>query len=546
MYQVCFVCWIVDAFIYWYRMNPIVINRLQRKLGYTFNHQELLQQALTHRSASSKHNERLEFLGDSILSFVIANALYHRFPRVDEGDMSRMRATLVRGNTLAELAREFDLGECLRLGPGELKSGGFRRESILADTVEALIGGVFLDSNIQTVEQLILNWYKTRLDEISPGDKQKDPKTRLQEYLQGRHLPLPSYLVVQVRGEAHDQEFTIHCQVSGLSEPVVGTGSSRRKAEQAAAEQALKKTGVGMSTDKTYCGFIAIVGRPNVGKSTLLNKLLGQKISITSRKAQTTRHRIVGIHTEGPYQAIYVDTPGLHMEEKRAINRLMNKAASSSIGDVELVIFVVEGTRWTPDDEMVLNKLRDGKAPVILAVNKVDNVQEKVDLLPHLQFLASQMNFLDIVPISAETGMNVDTIAGIVRKHLPEAIHHFPEDYITDRSQRFMASEIIREKLMRFLGAELPYSVTVEIERFVTNERGGYDINGLILVEREGQKKMVIGNKGAKIKTIGIEARKDMQEMFEAPVHLELWVKVKSGWADDERALRSLGYVDDL
>ncbi len=239
-FQVGFVCCIFDAFIYWYRMNPIVINRLQRKLGYTFHHQELLQQALTHRSASSKHNERLEFLGDSILSFVIANALYHRFPRVDEGDMSRMRATLVRGNTLAEIAREFELGECLRLGPGELKSGGFRRESILADTVEALIGGVFLDSDIQTVEQLILNWYQTRLDEISPGDKQKDPKTRLQEYLQGRHLPLPSYLVVQVRGEAHDQEFTIHCQVSGLSEPVVGTGSSRRKAEQAAAEQALK------------------------------------------------------------------------------------------------------------------------------------------------------------------------------------------------------------------------------------------------------------------------------------------------------------------
>ncbi len=257
-----------------------------------------------------------------------------------------------------------------------------------------------------------------------------------------------------------------------------------------------------MSEEKSYCGFVAIVGRPNVGKSTLLNKLLGQKISITSRKAQTTRHRIVGIHTEGPYQAIYVDTPGLHMEEKRAINRLMNKAASSSIGDVELVIFVVEGTRWTQDDEMVLNKLRDAKAPVILAVNKVDNVQEKADLLPHLQFLASQMNFLDIVPISAETGTNVDTIAAIVRKHLPEAIHHFPEDYITDRSQRFMASEIIREKLMRFLGAELPYSVTVEIERFVSNERGGYDINGLILVEREGQKKMVIGNKRAKFNTM--------------------------------------------
>ncbi len=301
-----------------------------------------------------------------------------------------------------------------------------------------------------------------------------------------------------------------------------------------------------MSIDKSYCGFIAIVGRPNVGKSTLLNKLLGQKISITSRKAQTTRHRIVGIHTEGAYQAIYVDTPGLHMEEKRAINRLMNKAASSSIGDVELVIFVVEGTRWTPDDEMVLNKLRDGKAPVILAVNKVDNVQEKADLLPHLQFLASQMNFLDIVPISAETGLNVDTIAAIVRKHLPEATHHFPEDYITDRSQRFMASEIIREKLMRFTGEELPYSVTVEIEQFKVNERGTYEINGLILVEREGQKKMVIGAQGQKIKTIGMEARADMERLFDNKVHLELWVKVIDNWRSKPNQIRDLGYRDDV
>ncbi|AIR71067.1 MULTISPECIES: GTPase Era [Dickeya] len=301
-----------------------------------------------------------------------------------------------------------------------------------------------------------------------------------------------------------------------------------------------------MSEEQTYCGFVAIVGRPNVGKSTLLNQLLGQKVSITSRKPQTTRHRIMGIHTEGPYQAIYVDTPGLHIEEKRAINRLMNRAASSSIGDVELIIFVVEGTHWTDDDEMVVNKLRDQKTPVLLAINKVDNVADKTKLLPHIQMLSEKMNFLDVVPISAEKGTNVDTVAAIVRKHLPQAIHHFPEDYITDRSQRFMASEIIREKLMRFLGEELPYSVTVEIERFVANERGGYDINGLILVEREGQKKMVIGNKGAKIKTIGIEARQDMEQMFEAKVHLELWVKVKSGWADDERALRSLGYIDDL
>ncbi|KMV72684.1 GTPase Era [Rosenbergiella epipactidis] len=301
-----------------------------------------------------------------------------------------------------------------------------------------------------------------------------------------------------------------------------------------------------MSEQVTHCGFIAIVGRPNVGKSTLLNQLLGQKVSITSRKPQTTRHRIMGIDTQGAYQAIYVDTPGLHIEEKRAINRLMNRAASSSIGDVELIVFVVEGTRWTEDDEMVLNKLKSVKVPVILAINKIDNIQDKTILLPHIQQISQKMNFADVVPLCAETGQNVDAIARIVHNTLPEADHHFPEDYVTDRSQRFMASEIIREKLMRFLGAELPYSVTVEIERFVANERGGYDINGLILVEREGQKKMVIGNKGSKIKTIGIEARRDMEEMFESRVHLELWVKVKSGWADDERALRSLGYTDDL
>ncbi|OCG64473.1 GTPase Era [Gilliamella sp. wkB18] len=300
-------------------------------------------------------------------------------------------------------------------------------------------------------------------------------------------------------------------------------------------------------TEKTkHCGFVAIVGRPNVGKSTLLNQLLGQKVSITSRKAQTTRHRIVGIDTQDNDQIIYIDTPGLHIEEKRAINRLMNRAASSSIGDVELVIFVVEGTHWTDDDEMVVNKLKDCKSPVLLVINKIDNVTGKTQLLPHIQTISQKVNFLDVIPISAETGEGIDIIKNIVKKHLPVGEHHFPEDYITDRSQRFMASEIIREKLMRFLGDELPYSVTVEIEQFKVDERNGmYRINGLILVERDGQKKMVIGNKGEKIKKIGIEARKDMQLFFDNKVHLELWVKVKAGWADDERALRSLGYSDD-
>ncbi|WP_249850154.1 GTPase Era [Aggregatibacter actinomycetemcomitans] len=297
--------------------------------------------------------------------------------------------------------------------------------------------------------------------------------------------------------------------------------------------------------NQTYCGFIAIVGRPNVGKSTLLNKILGQKISITSCKAQTTRHRIVGIKTEGAYQEIYVDTPGLHIEEKRAINRLMNRAASSAISDVELVIFVVDGTHWNDDDEMVLNKLRKTKAPVVLAINKIDNIKNKDDLLPFITEISSKFNFADVVPISAEKGNNINVLEQIVRKSLRPGIHHFPEDYVTDRSQRFMASEIIREKLMRFMGEELPYSVTVEIEQFKVNERGTYEINGLILVERDGQKKIVIGHKGEKLKKIGTEARLDMERLFDNKVHLELWVKVKSGWADDERALRSLGYMED-
>mgnify|MGYP000605862883 CR=1 FL=1 len=298
-------------------------------------------------------------------------------------------------------------------------------------------------------------------------------------------------------------------------------------------------------TSNTYAGLIAIVGRPNVGKSTLLNALLGQKISITSKKPQTTRHRILGILTEENRQAILVDTPGLHTEEKRAINRLMNRAASSSIAEVELIMFLVEGTHWTQDDELVLSKVKQSGAPCILVVNKTDNISDKDELLPHLQKLGEMHEFRDIVPISASKGHGVDTIHKLCMASLPQGGFWFDEDQVTDRSSRFMASEIIREKLIRFTGDELPYSITVEIEQFKMDEKGIIHINALILVERDSQKRMVIGNKGERLKTIGQEARRDMENLFESKVFLETWVKVKSGWADDERALRSLGYGDD-
>ena len=220
-------------------LPPIQLRELERRLGYNFNNHALLYQALTHRSASENHYERLEFLGDSILSVVIAEELYHRFPKSPEGDLSRMRATLVCGTMLAKVARAFELGKFLKLGPGELKSGGFRRDSILSDAVEAIIGAIFLDSDVVTAQQIVRDWYQPLLNEIKPGDKQKDPKTRLQEFLQGRQFDLPAYEVEATEGQAHNQRFTISCKVALLNEPVIATGTSRRKAEQTAAAKAI-------------------------------------------------------------------------------------------------------------------------------------------------------------------------------------------------------------------------------------------------------------------------------------------------------------------
>ena len=291
------------------------------------------------------------------------------------------------------------------------------------------------------------------------------------------------------------------------------------------------------------CGFCAIVGRPNVGKSTLLNKILGQKISITSKKPQTTRHQIIGIKTEAETQIIYVDTPGMHLKEERAINRYMNRAAGAALKNVDVVVFMLDRTYWTPDDEMVLNNLRNAQCPVLLAVNKVDQIKNKESLLPVLEQLAAKYPFAEIVPISAEKGLNVEALEKAIAERIPESIHYYPDDQVTDRSSRFLAAELVREKVMRQLGEEVPYSVAVEIEEFREDE-ALLTISALILVERQGQKKIVIGNKGEQIKIIGRDARIDMQRAFGKKVMLNLWVKVKGGWADSERALKSLGYFD--
>lgn len=292
------------------------------------------------------------------------------------------------------------------------------------------------------------------------------------------------------------------------------------------------------------CGYVAIVGRPNVGKSTLLNHILGQKLAITSRKPQTTRHTMLGIKTEGAVQAIYVDTPGLHKDNDKALNRFMNKSASQALRDVDVVLFVVDRLRWTDEDQMVLEKVRFVTCPVLLVVNKLDRVDDKKDMLPHLEWLATQLPDAEIVPVSALHGRNIDQLEQLIAARLPEGEHFYPDDQITDRSSRFLAAELVREKVMRQLGAEIPYQVTVEIEQF-KQEGKILHIHALILVERDGQKKIIIGDGGERMKKIGQEARLDMQKLFGSKVMLNLWVKVKRGWSDDERALSSLGYNFD-
>jgi GTP-binding protein Era len=296
-------------------------------------------------------------------------------------------------------------------------------------------------------------------------------------------------------------------------------------------------------SNEGYCGYVAIIGRPNVGKSTLLNHLLGQKVSITSRKPQTTRHRLLGIKTVGNTQTIYVDTPGLHQRKYNAMNRYLNRAATSSLDGVDVIVWLVEALVWTEEDSLVLSALLQTTVPVILAINKVDKVHDKNSLLPYLQMLASKRDFAEIFSISALKGQNLLEMEAKITKLLPIGTAIFPEDQITDRTERFLAAEIIREKLIRRLAAELPYQLTVQIEHF-SSEKNLTNISAIIWVERQSQKAIVIGKKGKVLKIVGEEARKDIEILLNCKVFLQLWVKVKQGWCDDERSLRQLGYSE--
>ena len=287
-------------------------------------------------------------------------------------------------------------------------------------------------------------------------------------------------------------------------------------------------------------GLVALVGRPNVGKSTLLNRLIGEKLSITSRKAQTTRHRIMGVRTDEDAQYVFVDTPGFQTKHSSALNRTMNRGVTQALQDVDVICFVIEAGRFGDADRKVLALLPEDR-PVILVLNKIDQLKDKATLLPFVAKLAEIRNWAAVVPVSAEKGTQAEALLSEIKKALPEQGFLYDPDTLTDRSERFIASEYIREKLFRLLGDELPYAATVEIEKFET-EGELRRIFAAIVVDRESHKPMIIGRNGETLKRIASEARQDMTRMFGGTVYLELWVKVKSGWADDERLLRTLGY----
>ena len=295
-----------------------------------------------------------------------------------------------------------------------------------------------------------------------------------------------------------------------------------------------------MSTPEFHTGFIAVVGRPNVGKSTLTNHLVGAKISITSRKAQTTRHRITGVFTDDSTQFIFVDTPGFQTKHKNALNRLMNRSVTQTLSDVDVIYFVVEAGRFGSGERGIVEMLPEG-VPVILVINKIDQQKDKGMLLPFLEQVGKEYAFSEMVPVSAERGQGLRELLVATRKYLPQAAAVFDPDDITDRSERFLAAEILREKLFRSLGEELPYGMAVEIEKF-EQEGELRRIHAAVIVDKDAHKAMVIGKGGEKLKRMSTDARKDMEKLFGGRVWLETWVKVKSGWADDERALKSLGY----
>ena len=299
-----------------------------------------------------------------------------------------------------------------------------------------------------------------------------------------------------------------------------------------------------MKDELSKSGMISVIGRTNVGKSTLINKILGQKVFITSRKPQTTRNRLLGIKTKGHSQAVFIDTPGVHSGENRALNKYMNKLAFNSILGVDIVIFMLDSLKWTDQDQLILDRLPKDLSHVLLVINKVDLIDNKKHLLPHIKKLSSSYDFKEIIPVSSLHNQGLTTLENIIFSLLPERIHDYPEDQIADVPEKFVVSELIREKCITRVGDEIPYRISVVIDSFIRKE-SLIDISAILYVEKDTQKGILIGHKGEKLKSVGSAARKEIEKFLESKVMLRLWVKVRKNWTNDSSLLSAFGYSDD-
>lgn len=528
------------------------LDALEARLGYRFVDRSLLETALRHASRANEEpqlasNERLEFLGDSVVGLVVAHRLYAAHADWPEGDLTRALHQLVDTRSLARLAEQLVLADALELGRTERQTGGARKQRVLANAMEAVFAAMFLDGGLPAVEPLIASAFA---EAFTPGAKRtgRDPKTALQELSTARWGELPRYEHVEDLGiDGHEERFGVEVVVAD-GQRGRGTGRSKRAAERVAAEMlmaALADPGDGdedveddPAAPPHRAGFVALLGPPNAGKSTLLNAIVGAKLAIVTAKPQTTRSRILGIHSLPHAQIVFVDTPGLHESEK-LLGRVLNEAIERSARDSELALVLVDRSRgWTPAHDAIAKALGAAGTPALLVGSKLDLARPDGPDWPPEQ----AAGFLAVHTVSASSGEGLDALVEALIDQLPASPALYPDDDLTDRPLRWLAAELVREAVFEELDQEVPYGMAAEVIEFDESNSELVRIRADLLVVRDSQKRIVIGTGGQQIKRIGVRARREIEALLETRVHLDLWVKVDPRWAKKKKRIEELGY----
>lgn len=542
------------------------LDALEARLGYRFRDRSLLETALRHSSRANEEpalvsNERLEFLGDSVVGLVVANRLYAAHPDWPEGDLTRGLHQLVDTRSLARLAERLGLAEGLELGRTEQQTGGARKQRVLANAMEAVLAAIFLDGGLEAADGLVAEAFS---DAFSPGAKrtERDPKTALQEWTMARWGELPTYEHVGDSGvDGDDERFSVEVQATD-GQCCRGVGRSKRAAERAAAKRLMALLGASSAESASddpaeasdalereaeegqppapghRAGIVALLGPPNAGKSTLLNAIVGAKLAIVTAKPQTTRSRILGIHTVANAQIVFVDTPGLHESEK-LLGQVLNEAVEQSARDSDFALVVVDRSQgWTPAHDAIAASLRAAGTPALIVGSKGDLVVSGGPAWPP----EGVEGFGTPCTVASRSGEGLDALVRTLIEALPESPPLYPEEDLTDRPVRWLAAELVREAVFEELAQEVPYGMAVEVIEFNEAQAGAVRIRANLLVVRDSQKRIVIGSNGQQIKQIGVRARREIEALLETRVHLDLWVKVDPRWAKKKKRIEELGY----